>query len=114
MLYQPKKMVSFSRECLDAGIAIVIVDWPAVPKLEGRARFCISAAHTEEELDKAATKITEIGKKMGELYEKPGFRSSLKEMVHLKPRVSKTEQQHAEYATWLRTCPMQLKGACPV
>ena len=41
-----------SRELLKRGIASVVVGYPVVPLTEGRARFCISASHTKEMLDK--------------------------------------------------------------
>jgi len=60
MLYNPTKIAAFSRECLKRGIAVVVVGFPAVPILMSRARFCISAAHTREELDKALMGINEV------------------------------------------------------
>lgn len=41
----------FSREMLARGFAIVVVGFPATPLVESRARFCISAAHTKEQLE---------------------------------------------------------------
>lgn len=41
-----------SRECLKRGLGIVVVGFPATPIIESRARFCLSAAHTKEMLDK--------------------------------------------------------------
>lgn len=35
---------------LDRGFAVVVVGFPATPLVESRVRFCISAAHTEEQL----------------------------------------------------------------
>ena len=43
---------AFSRECLSEGLATVVVGFPATPIIESRARFCLSAAHTKEMLDK--------------------------------------------------------------
>jgi len=60
MLYNPTKIAAFSRECLKRGLAVVVVGFPAVPILMSRARFCISAGHTREELDKALNEIDEI------------------------------------------------------
>jgi len=60
MLYNPTKIAAFSRECLKRGIAVVVVGFPAVPILMSRARFCISAAHTREDLDKALLGISEV------------------------------------------------------
>ena len=60
MLYHPVKIAAFSRECLKRGLAVVVVGFPAVPLLESRARFCISAGHTREMLDRALEEIDEI------------------------------------------------------
>jgi len=60
MLYHPAKISGFSRECLKRGLAVVVVGFPAVPLLESRARFCISAGHTREMLDFALKEIDEI------------------------------------------------------
>ena len=48
VMYQPAKIAAFSRECLDRGLAVVVVGFPATSPLYTRARVCISAAHTEE------------------------------------------------------------------
>ena len=60
MLYNPTKIAAFSRECLKRGLAVVVVGFPAVPILNSRARFCISAGHTREQLDRALDEIDEI------------------------------------------------------
>lgn len=60
MLYNPCKIAAFSRECLKRGLAVVVVGFPAVPILVSRARFCISAGHTREDLDYALAEIDEI------------------------------------------------------
>lgn len=60
MLYNPTKIAAFSRECLKRGLAVVVVGFPAVPILMSRARFCISASHTREDLDYALNEIDEI------------------------------------------------------
>lgn len=60
MLYHIPKIALFSRECLKRGLAVVVVGAPAVPLLECRARFCMSAAHTREDLDRALEQIEEI------------------------------------------------------
>jgi serine palmitoyltransferase len=46
---------------LKRGIAIVVVGYPATPIISSRARFCISSAHTREDLDKAIEHISEVG-----------------------------------------------------
>lgn len=60
MLYNPTKIAAFSRECLKRGLAVVVVGFPAVPILMSRARFCISAGHTRQELDRALKELDEI------------------------------------------------------
>jgi len=61
MLYYPAKMTYFSRQCLERGIAVVIVGFPAVGLLLARARFCISASHKREDLEQALRDLDELG-----------------------------------------------------
>lgn len=78
MLYNPAKIPAFSRECLKRNVAIVTVAFPATPLLLARARICISAAHTREDLQRALEVINEVS-----------------DMVHLKyfPFLTKAEEQ---------------------
>lgn len=52
ILYMPGVLVAFSRMCLERGLGVVIVGFPATALLASRSRFCISAGHTKEMLDK--------------------------------------------------------------
>lgn len=55
VVYTVKVIIYFSalgRECLKRGLGIVVVGFPATPIIESRARFCLSAAHNKEMLDK--------------------------------------------------------------
>merc|ERR1719498_1462281 len=70
MLHHPRKMAAFSRKCLERGIAVVIVGYPAVPVLYERVRFCISAAHTRAQLEKVISDVVDIGKEIGIMYSK--------------------------------------------
>lgn len=70
MLFSPSKISLFSRECYKRGLAVVVVGFPAVPLLQSRARFCISAGHTREQLDDALAKLTEITRMLGLRYTK--------------------------------------------
>ncbi|WAR19214.1 SPTC2-like protein, partial [Mya arenaria] len=54
LLFMPAKIACFSRECLKRGLGIVVVGFPATPIIESRARFCLSAAHTQEMVDKTS------------------------------------------------------------
>jgi len=60
MMYIPGKLSAFSRECLKRGVAVVVVGFPATSVVTGRARFCISAGHTHEDLEKAVKVIEEV------------------------------------------------------
>lgn len=61
MLYNPAKMPAFSHEMLKRKIAVVVVGYPATPLVSSRARFCVSAAHNKEDLDRLLTACDEIG-----------------------------------------------------
>jgi serine palmitoyltransferase len=60
MLYPPAKIAAFSRECLARGLAVVVVGFPATPLLLSRARICLSAAHTKEDLEYALHVIEQV------------------------------------------------------
>uniref|UniRef100_A0A2N9EHB6 Aminotransferase class I/classII large domain-containing protein n=1 Tax=Fagus sylvatica TaxID=28930 RepID=A0A2N9EHB6_FAGSY len=68
MLYNPAKMPAFSRECLKQKVAVVIVTFPATPLLLARARICISASHSKEDLIKALKVIWQVGDLLGIKY----------------------------------------------
>ncbi|XP_041353080.1 serine palmitoyltransferase 2-like isoform X2 [Gigantopelta aegis] len=60
LIYNPSKISLFSRETLKRGLATVVVGFPATALIEGRARFCVSAAHTKEMMDEALRLIAEV------------------------------------------------------
>lgn len=64
LLCNPAKIPAFSREMLARGIAVVVVGYPATPIITSRVRFCISAAHTKEDLDYALEQISEVGDRL--------------------------------------------------
>uniref|UniRef100_A0A8C6U2P7 serine C-palmitoyltransferase n=1 Tax=Neogobius melanostomus TaxID=47308 RepID=A0A8C6U2P7_9GOBI len=76
MLYMPAKIGAFGREMLKRNIGTVVVGFPATPIIESRARFCISAAHTREMLDKALAAISEVGDLLQLKYSRRGHSSS--------------------------------------
>jgi serine palmitoyltransferase len=53
MSYHPYKLQDLSRCCLKNGLAIVVVGYPACPITACRIRFCMSASHTDEDIEKA-------------------------------------------------------------
>lgn len=61
MLYMPAKIAAFSREMLARGIAVVVVGFPATSIIESRTRFCLSASHTPEMLEKVLQALDEVG-----------------------------------------------------
>ncbi|PON68863.1 Pyridoxal phosphate-dependent transferase [Parasponia andersonii] len=68
MLYNPAKIPAFSRECLSQNVAVVTVAFPATPLLLARARICISASHSREDLVKALEVISRVGDLVGIKY----------------------------------------------
>jgi len=57
LLFHPAKMPAFSHEMLKRKISIVVVGYPATPLVSSRARFCVSAAHTKDDLDRSAFRM---------------------------------------------------------
>lgn len=49
-------------------IAVVGVGFPATPIMAARIRFCLSAAHTKEQLDYALSVIDEVSDTLGLRY----------------------------------------------
>ncbi|KAK7395971.1 hypothetical protein VNO78_16619 [Psophocarpus tetragonolobus] len=68
MLYNPAKIPAFSRECLRQNVAVVTAAFPATPLLLARARICISASHSREDLVKALEVISRVGDLVGIKY----------------------------------------------
>jgi serine palmitoyltransferase len=60
MLYNPGKMPAFSREMLKRNISVVVVGYPATPLISSRARFCVSAAHNKDDLDRLLAACNEV------------------------------------------------------
>ena len=45
----------------EAGIAVVVVGFPATPINASRVRFCLSASHSREQLEKVLDEVVRIG-----------------------------------------------------
>lgn len=56
------------RVLLDRKIAAVGVGFPATPIMAGRIRFCLSAAHTKEQLDHALDILDGVAGELGLKY----------------------------------------------
>ena len=61
LLYNVAKIPAFSHEMLRRKISVVVVGYPATPLVSSRARFCVSAAHTKDDLDRVLAACDEIG-----------------------------------------------------
>ncbi|XP_064091846.1 serine palmitoyltransferase 2-like isoform X1 [Macrobrachium nipponense] len=61
LLYLIPKISMFVRELTKRGVAGVGVGFPATRITGGRMRFCLSAAHTKEMLDKILEEVDEVG-----------------------------------------------------
>lgn len=63
LLFHPGKMILFHRlmKLRTTPIVVVVVGYPATPLVTGRVRFCVSAAHTKEDVDLVLRACDEIG-----------------------------------------------------
>ncbi|KAF6751699.1 serine palmitoyltransferase 2 [Ephemerocybe angulata] len=63
LLFNPGKMNMFHRMMKDrqTPIIIVVVAYPATPLITSRVRFCVSAAHTKEDIDTVLRTCDEVG-----------------------------------------------------
>lgn len=65
MLYDAKLSQIMADKLLEKGIYVIGFFYPVVPKDKARIRVQLSAAHTQEHLDKAIHAFTEVGKELG-------------------------------------------------
>ena len=65
MLYDAKLAQVMAEKLLTKGIYVIGFFFPVVPKEKARIRVQLSAAHTQEHLDKAIAAFTEVGKELG-------------------------------------------------
>ncbi|KAF8805608.1 PLP-dependent transferase [Phlegmacium glaucopus] len=63
LLFNPGKMKMFHRMMKERStpIVVVVVAYPATPLVTGRVRFCVSAAHTKDDIDCVLKACDEIG-----------------------------------------------------
>ena len=73
MLYDAKLAQSMSNELLKKGIYVIGFFFPVVPKGKARIRVQLSAAHTQEHLDKAIVAFTEVGLDLGVIKKRDEF-----------------------------------------
>ena len=65
MLYDAKLSQEMAEKLLEKGIYVIGFFFPVVPKDKARIRVQLSAAHTQEHLDKAIYAFAEVGKDLG-------------------------------------------------
>ncbi len=65
MLYDAKLAQTMADKLLEEGIYVIGFFFPVVPKDKARIRVQLSAAHSQEHLDKAITAFTKVGKQLG-------------------------------------------------
>jgi len=65
MLYDAKLSQEFASRLLDEGIYVIGFYFPVVPREQARIRVQLSAAHTQEHLDRAIKGFTKVGKALG-------------------------------------------------
>uniref|UniRef100_A0A914Y9B1 serine C-palmitoyltransferase n=1 Tax=Panagrolaimus superbus TaxID=310955 RepID=A0A914Y9B1_9BILA len=61
LLYFPTQCGLWGRELLKKKIGVVVVSFPATEMVEARARICLSASHSKEQLDYVLNAIDELG-----------------------------------------------------
>jgi glycine C-acetyltransferase len=67
MLGDAKLSQDFARALLDEGIYVIGFFFPVVPKGQARIRVQLSAAHTEEDVERAIAAFTQVGRQLGVL-----------------------------------------------
>ncbi|MHC4940629.1 MAG: glycine C-acetyltransferase [Planctomycetota bacterium] len=65
MLYEEKLAHDMARDLLDEGIYVIGFSFPVVPRGQARIRVQLSAAHSEEQIDRTIAAFTKIGRKHG-------------------------------------------------
>jgi serine palmitoyltransferase len=90
MLFEPGKIMNFTRECYKRGLAVVVVGFPAVPLVMSRARFCVSAAHTRAQLDQAVMELTQVARICRIRYKLHDVKQQNKMMMMMKSVPKKT------------------------
>jgi len=83
LLFNPGKMCVFTRMMLarKTPIVVVVAAYPATPLVLARVRFCVSAAHTKDDIDTVMRACDEIGDVM-DLKHLPGERWPLERIMN--------------------------------
>ena len=65
MLGEAPLAQQFSRDLYEAGVFAMALGFPTVPQGKARIRVMISAAHSQDDLDKGLSAFAQVGKKLG-------------------------------------------------
>ena len=65
MLGEAPMAQQFSRDLYEAGVFAMALGFPTVPQGKARIRVMISAAHSQDDLDKGLSAFAQVGKKLG-------------------------------------------------
>ncbi len=65
MLGEAPLAQQFSRELFEAGVFAMALGFPTVPQGKARIRVMISAAHSQDDLDKGLEAFGKVGRKLG-------------------------------------------------
>jgi glycine C-acetyltransferase len=65
MLGDARVAVDMAQRLLDHGIYVIGFSYPVVPKGQARIRVQLSAAHSDEDIDRALTAFTTVGRELG-------------------------------------------------
>jgi glycine C-acetyltransferase len=65
MIYDERKAVETASMLLEEGIYVIGFAYPVVPKGKARIRMQISAAHTDEDIDRLIEALEKVGRRQG-------------------------------------------------
>jgi len=83
LIFNPGKLPMFHRMMKDRAtpVLVVVVAYPATPLISGRVRFCLSAAHTKDDVDVVLKACDEVGDIL-DLKHGTGERWALQEIIN--------------------------------
>ncbi|KAG9118585.1 serine palmitoyltransferase component [Ceratobasidium sp. 392] len=83
LIFNPGKMHLFSHMMLrrETPIVVVVVAYPATPLVTSRVRFCLSAAHTKQDIDDVLRACDEIGDALDLKHNSSPERWSVEEVI---------------------------------
>jgi glycine C-acetyltransferase len=64
MLGDAKLAVDFARRLLDEGIYVIGFSYPVVPQGKARIRTQLSAAHTDDQIDRTIKAFAKVGREL--------------------------------------------------